>query len=631
LQVLLALLSVAVIHLPAAALQWLGGGIASYALILLFPAIVSGVSLPLAVRMVVAEPGAASVATGRLFAANTGGGILGSVLVGFIVLPMFGLTGSMWLTSGASMAAGICALLLLGPPPAPRLRWLWMSAGLACWLLIPRVLDTQVPADFLAQRGSLVDFREGVSANLAVVRQRGVLQLEIDRWWQGSARKSHQVLAAHLPMLLHPAPESVLVVGAGTGQTASRFLMYDIQQLYCVDIEPQIFEFIGPHFGAGWMQDARTQLIRDDARNYIALTQRQFDVISLEVGQVFRPGAASFYTADFYHAARQRLARDGLLAQFLPLPFFTPQEFRMVLRSFLTVFPESVLWYNTSELLLIGVNADRFRIDPGRFELATPGHQAGDDLDFSHWGGAEHHLNQTDVLLAGFLAGPDALSKLAGNAPLYRDDRPVLEYTTSYFTEQRATEIAIASDLSVYLEQVDAVLGVPMSDDRRQSIAAIRELNLADIVASARIRQADVQRRMGAQEEAARLLGEALQGNPHSATALRMSGEMLTESGKLEDALRLFRRAEALQPGDLHVRRGLGYLLHHQGSLKEAMKYYRLVLAQWREDAGTHNNLGAALAASGDPDAARGHFERALQLRPDYADAIGNLQRLGKP
>ena len=94
------------------------------------------------------------------------------------------------------------------------------------------------------------------------------------------------------------------MVGVGTGQTASRFLMYDIDRLECVDIEPTIFEFIRGHFDSKWMDDGRVALIREDGRNYLRYSDAMQDVISLEVGQIFRPGVAFFYTADFYRRAR---------------------------------------------------------------------------------------------------------------------------------------------------------------------------------------------------------------------------------------------------------------------------------------------------------------------------------------
>ena len=128
-------------------------------------------------------------------------------------------------------------------------------------------------------------------------------------------------------MLLHPDPKRVLLVGVGTGQTAARFLLYSIDHLECVDIEPTIFDFIRPHFDASWMEDPRVELIGADGRNYLRHTPSTYDVISLELGQLSRPGVASFYTADFYNQVQKRLRAGGFLVQFVPLVSFDRRPF----------------------------------------------------------------------------------------------------------------------------------------------------------------------------------------------------------------------------------------------------------------------------------------------------------------
>ncbi len=68
--------------------------------------------------------------------------------------------------------------------------------------------------------------------------------------------------------------------------------------------------------------------------------------------------------------------------------------------------------------------------------------------------------------------------------------------------------------------------------------------------------------------------------------------------------------------------------------MPEAIEHYERALRLSPDYAEAHNNLGNALARQGKLPEAIEHFERALQLKPDYAEAHSNagdaLLRLGK-
>ncbi len=192
-------------------------------LVMLVPAILSGLSFPLAVRLAVRHASETGSAVGKMAAINMFGGIAGSLLVGFAALPLLGLQFTLFFITGVSLSLGITAWWTLETRPSRRLRASWVLVSLLLWGAIPYFCQTRLPRDFLASEGTLVDYREGIGANVSVIRKADVLYLEINRMWQGQDRKNHQVMAAHIPALLHPDPKSVLVIGLGTGQTGAVF------------------------------------------------------------------------------------------------------------------------------------------------------------------------------------------------------------------------------------------------------------------------------------------------------------------------------------------------------------------------------------------------------------------------
>jgi spermidine synthase len=595
-----------------------------FLLVLLPPAALSGAAFPLAVRMVVTQAERASAGAGSMTAANTFGGILGSMVVGFYLLPAHGMFRTLLITSGASIALALLAWALL-EPRGRLVRLTLGAASVALYVALPLWMQTRLPTDFLAAPGRLVDYREGLSATLAVVRGDEALKLEMNRLWQGQDRKGHQIMAAHVPMLLHADPRRVLVIGVGTGQTPSRFLHYDVEQLDCVDLEARLFELIGPHFGSAWMNDPRVRLMVEDGRNLVAHTRSTYDVISIEVGQVFRPGIAAFYTREFYEHAAARLRDGGLVCQFVPAAAFTPEDFRLVVRTFVDAFPGSALWYNTAELLLIGGRQAPPRLRPKRLALLESDAGLRRDLEFAHWGGPAEWLSRPAVLLSGFLTGGAQLRGLAGDGPLYRDDRPVLEYRTVRYLER--AEVPIVDLLRGVLSPIQDGFAPPLDPGLDAEAEALRRQNLGDVVAAAFARTA-IELPLDRLPQRVELLRTAIQHNPRNVRHLKLMGDTLMAIDEARRAGEHYAAAEQVDPNDPNIQHGLARALHVTRDFERAAVHYRRAIELNPGSAETHANFGALLAERGEFAAALEQCARALCLESGFAEARKNLRRI---
>ena len=631
LQIVAALLVLAVFHLPPE--LWRGWGQASV-LFLLAPAALSGASFPLAVRIAVADPAQAGFGVGRLVALNAVGGIVGSLAVAFVGLPHFGLQSSLQALTGLGILAGLGAWLLLG---GGAQRGLVVSGVLACgvWFALPRALGTRLPDQHLIDPGdTLVTRIEGLAGNLAVLRRAGVTSLEIDRWWQGEDRRNHQSVAAFVPLFLHPEAESVLVVGVGAGQTPAGFLAgagsdadTGVEQLDAVDVEPAVFEVIREHFGGEWLDDPRVSVIADDGRHHVLHTRAEYDIVSLELGQVFLSGVAACYSLEFYERVRRCLAPGGIVCQFVPTAFLEPALFRRVVETFRTVFPQSLLWYNTSELLLLGTVGGGFRLAPERLDALDAGGPWHKDLAYAHWGGPDEYLHHPAVFLAGLLAGPRELAVIGAEVEPLEDDHPALEYAAARVPAEAEFERDLVELLGPRLADVEATLGLTLEPAQRERLAEVRAANLADMVAAAILRRADGLVARGAYAELVALAEEALAVHAGSAEARRRRGEALLALGRFAEAESELAAAVGGRPTDPLARRGLAFALHRLDRVREALVHYEAAAARLPLDAELQNNLGSALAQLGDVEAASERFRAALRLDPDHADARRNLQQ----
>jgi len=582
------------------------------ALIMLIPSILSGMSFPLAIRFVVEEASHAGVSVGRMVALNTIGGICGSLLIGFILLPYAGMAETLKWTTGIGLLAGIGAWLMLD---TSMLR-LWLVIGAAaCWMLTPRLMPTDLPRDYLARNNDLIDHREGNASTVSIIQDDAYKVLEIDRLWQGTSERTHQALAAHIPAILHEQPEDVLVVGLGPGQTAQRFLMHDVKKLDCVEIEPSLVELLQLHtdeFKADWLMDSAVNVIFDDGRNYITHTKNNYDIISIEIGQVFRPGLGSFYTREFYQVARKRLKKNGILCQFVPIKFLSKEHFRSLVGTFVDVFPNSVLWYNTSELLLLGTPGEGIKLSPARLGAIQIDQRLNDDLAFAYWGGPAHYLNQRHVFLGGFLAGPKGLKKISEGATRQTDNLPALEYMRKVEMADRDFHKPIVELIQANLSPIASILTEKLPESTMQAGNMTRDENLRSIISAAYLEIGSNLLAVGDPLGAQANLLRAVNYLPAYAEASYILGDAHAAIRNLPLSISFYQQAINIRPNYIRAHTHLAFILRQLGQVEGAIEHFEHVIKQTPTN--IHALIGLSQIRSTHPDAAVRNAAEALKL-----------------
>ena len=109
-----------------------------------------------------------------------------------------------------------------------------------------------------------------------------------------------QRMLGHIPALMHPNPQSVLIVGCGAGVTAGSFVTYPgIKRIVICEIEPLIPTVVAKHFAKenyNVVKDPRVEIVYDDARNFVLTTTEKFDIITSDPIHPWVKGAATLYT-----------------------------------------------------------------------------------------------------------------------------------------------------------------------------------------------------------------------------------------------------------------------------------------------------------------------------------------------
>jgi protein O-mannosyl-transferase len=128
----------------------------------------------------------------------------------------------------------------------------------------------------------------------------------------------------------------------------------------------------------------------------------------------------------------------------------------------------------------------------------------------------------------------------------------------------------------------------------------------------------------GRPQEAEQHFEEALHLKPNYAEAHYNLGNSLARAGDRVAAIKQYREALRLRPGYIEARNNLGIELSHAGRTAEAIECLRESL-RFESRAVTYFNLGNVFSEANCPRDAAEQYERAVELRPDYAEAWANL------
>ncbi len=413
--------------------------------LMVFATLCMGATLPVASQLYSRKFTVLGRSIGSIYSLNTLGAIAGSLIAGFLFMPIIG--------TERTILAGVffnsaMALLLLTEAKNARIAqgfaigFLFLATvsmrGGVFWK--PDIMDRGIliyshafesrPELTIGEHyedTDVVYFKEGNNATISVRKGENYMALRTNGKVDASNRDDMitQLTVGWLPAFYHQNPQSALVIGYGAGVTVGAVAaIKDIETIDCVEIEPGVFG-AGPWFSPinrRSYENPKVHMTFNDARNYMNVTRKQYDIIISEPSNPLIAGVASLFTAEFYDRAAQVLKPDGIFAQWVQLYELDPEDLRMVLYEVQRRFPEVSVWVTDSDLIVIGSRQPQ-KLDTGRIAriVNSDPSMLHDFRDFLH-------TDQPEGLLAYYVMSTEAVRKFASNARRNTDDHPLLEF-----------------------------------------------------------------------------------------------------------------------------------------------------------------------------------------------------------
>jgi spermidine synthase len=363
-------------------------------------AILWGASFPLALASVAAPGQDPGRLVGGVYAANTVGAIVGSVVTGLVFVQTIGSQQTQMFLIVASAVAG---LMLLAPVAAGeagkgRMQWaftvLLILATGGAGLLARGV--PEVPGLLIAygrysatwiNQSNIIYTGEGLNAFVAVSELgTGVRNYHNAGKVQASSEPQDmrlQRMLGHITHLIPKSPRNTLVIGCGAGVTAGAVSIGPaVERVTIAEIEPlvprSVAEYFGQHNYNVVTNTKKVKIHIDDARHFLLTTNEKFDAITSDPLDPWVKGAATLYSREFFQLVKEHLNPGGVVTLFVQLYESNPEAVKSEIGTFFEAFPNAVVWGNTNDgqgydLVVMGqMEPTVINLDEMEAKLASP-------------------------------------------------------------------------------------------------------------------------------------------------------------------------------------------------------------------------------------------------------------------
>jgi spermidine synthase len=632
------------------------------------PALLMGFSFPLANAVIQRTEHLVGRRAGMLYLANTAGALVGSLVAGFVLLPMLGLQ----LSATILMTVALLSIVPLylatrssspesrAPSPEPRVpspesrvpsfesrvpsfesrapsfEPLAPVAFVASLVVgaVALTVWAQLPSDHVITRAlgtpeneKVLTISDGLTEVIAVTELSGQgLTLSTNGHPMSSTRplaQRYMRALAHVPLLSMSDPRTVMVIGFGVGNTTHAATLHpSVERIDLADLSRGILNH-ADYFkdgNQGVLRNPRLRVHVNDGRQHLLMQpEGVYDLITLEPPPIAYAGVSALYSREFYELARSRLKANGYVSQWLPAYQVPVPTALAMIRAFVDVFPQSVLLSGAeADLILLGTTASRIEIDPDRVSEAlagAPDVQA--DLD-------RISLGRVHEVVGSFVGSAQTLADATREVEPVTDDRPVQEYgVRSLLNVSRVVPGAVV-DLGRIAEWCPRCVsgGAPVSSVRGLDTY----LALVGLAYSGSPSEVAEARRL-AEREGRSVAGSPYLGMivPESAGMYNVLGVASATEGRLDEAITAFSTALALEPDNARTHWHLGAAFASQNRRAEALEHLQRSVQLDPENSSAQHDLGVILAFAGRWEDAARHLERSLALDPSSEDARRNL------
>jgi len=260
---------------------------------------------------------------GRTYALETIGTIIGGVLLTYFFIPRFNSFQSIFITLIINMGA-TCVFLKVS---SSKLKYKLTSIFLLFALVVSGVVAPLIQRNSINkqwQDREVVDYKNSLYGNIAAIKNGKQYSFFYDGFPIITVPYPDIEFSqefGNLPLLFHPYPQEILIIGGGAGGLINQVLKHPIANIDYLELDPVLIQMVRAtslDLVKRELNDSRVKVIHQDARYFLKQTFRKYDLILIGISQPQNLSTNRYFSMEFFLLAKERLRPDGILALVLP-------------------------------------------------------------------------------------------------------------------------------------------------------------------------------------------------------------------------------------------------------------------------------------------------------------------------
>jgi len=608
---------------------------------LFIPTFFMGGQFPVVIRLVVRKLDTLGHSIGKVYASNTVGTIIGSFFAGFVLIPWIGVQDTILVAVGLNLLVGT-ALLIFSADLSLNSKIYVLPAILVVCFLYGRSMEpwdksvissgSYMPyrigdlSEAEKKANKILFFKEGIHTTVTTeLTVSGNIFLRVNGKTDASLAMDMrtQLLSGYLPMFLHENPESVLVIGQGSGITLGAVEQFPIRSVDLVEISSAVIEgsrYFDP-FNHNALSDDRLKIILADGRNHVALADRKYDVIISEPSNPWISGVGALFTDNFFKLMKKRLNPSGVACIWLHTNM-SPINFKSVARTFSENFEKVTMWESIvgDDYLLIGSDSE-YKLSYSEVHEVLSDEIRGKDL---------YRIGIFTVrdLMSLLIMNREGLLRFSKESPIHTDDNSLLEFNAPQYIYKDERDILVRQltpfvkidgsllefDQLNELNRLSVLKEIKATERSESQVSEIKRRNKIDGF----LDQAKEAYEGGDAGLAIEIYGKTLKQDPENVLAWLNMGNVFKGMKRFGAAEIAYKRTLEINPFYLYGNIALAQLYLVSKAPDKALDVLRSVRKWHSGDSEVSLYMGLAFAFQKNVDLAIKEFQNAIRIDPEF-------------